>query len=425
MPGAVPALVLAVTGRHWSVQPGWGWSAGNWRLGAAGLLAVVAVLWLPPGIEQLTTSPGNVVQVYRFVSTHPSDQAVGTSLEAAGTVFGSFPLRTGARSSKRDADPNWLIGKHIWDRPWFFTYILLTIGAAALAVRRRQREALALAVTSCVAIIAAGWSFDLIYGPLYPYLVFWTGALVTPAWVSGWLALAPGGRPIPGRRMAALFEGAAAHRFARASVPLATLAAAATVSTAFVVYPFPLTGVTSVLGRRSWQAVATDVLAPKVKVLYIDIMSPDAMPEAAAIADQALRRGRRVEVDRAALYFLDPSFAPTAKPQLKVFVCCGYPDPGTAPRGLWFRGRVGGQAIYTSAPPGGPAPSGPSKFPEPPVRYAEMVGHLVDNGPAHQPDELRLGMGQSADRTAEDRDPVRHGPAIGGPSLQVDPLVKA
>ena len=34
------------------------------------------------------------------------------------------------------------------------------------------------------------------------------------------------------------------------------------------------------------------------------------MPEAAAIADQALRHGRRVQLDRAALHFLDPSFAP-------------------------------------------------------------------------------------------------------------------
>ena len=50
------------------------------------------------------------------------------------------------------------------------------------------------------------------------------------------------------------------------SVPLATLAAAGAVSTAFVVYPFPMTGITSSLGRRSWQAVSADVLAPRVKI---------------------------------------------------------------------------------------------------------------------------------------------------------------
>jgi hypothetical protein len=410
--------------RRWSIQPGWGWSAGSWRTGAAGLVAVVVVLWLPPSIEQLTTSPGNVVQVFRFLSTHPADQTFEASLDAAGTVFGSFPLRTGEHSGKRDADPNWLVGKQVWDRPWFLAYILLTLGAAALAVLRRQRQALALAATSCIAILAAGWSFDLIYGPLYPYLVFWTGALVTPAWVGCWLALAPAPRPVPGRRVSALLGFAATNRSARLAVPLATLAAAAAVSASFIVYPFPLTGGTSLLGRRSWQAVSAGVLAPRVKTLYIDLANADSMPEAAAIADQAMRRGRRVEVNRAALYFFDPSFAPTAKAQLKVLVCCGEHNPGPAPRGLWFSARVGGQLIYTSVRPARSNPSGPSEFREPPVRYSEVVGHLVNNSPGHQPDELRLGMGQSADRPAEDSDPVRHGPSIGGPSLQVDPLVK-
>ncbi len=100
--GQATALTLAGAG---ALQPGWGWSAGNWRAGAASLVAVVVVLWLPPGIEQLTTSPGNVVQVYRFVSTHPSDQTLETSLEAAGTVFGSFPLRAGERSGSTGLRP--------------------------------------------------------------------------------------------------------------------------------------------------------------------------------------------------------------------------------------------------------------------------------------------------------------------------------
>ena len=247
----------------------------------------MVVLWLPPGIEQLTTSPGNVVQVYRFVSTHPSDQTLETSLEAAGTVFGSFPLRTGERSGTRDADPAWLVKRPIWERPWYLAYILLTIGAAALAVLRRQRQALALAATSCMAILAAGWSVGAHLRGAIPIPDLLDRGLVVPAWVACWLALAPAPRPVPGRRASAFLGFAARNRWSRLSVPLASLAAAATVSTAFVVYPFPMTGATSALGRRSWQAVSAGVLAPRVKVLYIDIVSPDAMPEAAAIADQA------------------------------------------------------------------------------------------------------------------------------------------
>ena len=94
--------------------------------------------------------------------------------------------------------------------------------------------------------------------------------------------------------------------------------------------------------------MAAAALAPGVRTLYVDIVNADAMPDAAAIADQAVRHGLRVEVNRAALYFLDPSFAPTSVAQLKVIVCCGRSDPGPAPAGAEFRGKVGGQRIYIS-----------------------------------------------------------------------------
>lgn len=393
-------------GRPWPIEAGWGWSRGNWRRGAAGLAAVVVVLWLPPAIQQLSTTPGNLVQFYRFVSTHPAERSFQTSLEAAGTVFGSYPFRFGEHADKQDADPRWLVEGSIWQRPWYLVYILVTIAAGVLSLVRRQRQGLVLAVTSGIALLAAGWSYDLVYGQLFPYLVFWTGALVVPTWTACWLALAPTAPPAPGERALGLVRLVATPRWARLAVPLASLAAAATVSTSFAVDPSPLAGVTSALGRKSWQVVAAAVLAPRVRTIYIDVGNPDAMPEGAAIADQAMRHGRRVEVDRAALYFFDPSFAHTSKAQLNILVCCGERYPGEPPRGLWLSGKVGGQFIYTSAI------SGPSQFAEPPVRDAEMVGHLVDDSPGHEPGQLRLGAGQSADRPAENGDPVRHGPSV-------------
>jgi hypothetical protein len=148
-----------------------------------------------------------------------------------------------------------------------------------------------------------------------------------------------------------------------------------------------------VLGHRSWQFVSADVLAARVRTVYIDIDTPDAMPDAAAIADQAVRRDRRVEVNRAALYYFDPSFAPTAKAQLKVLVCCGRNDPGEPPVGYWFSGHVGGQYIFTSAPSGTSSPLRPSRVGEPFVRTAEMVPHgvdggVVDDGPGHDRERL-------------------------------------
>lgn len=327
---------------------GWGWSTGNWRLGAASLLTVLVVLWLPPAVQQLSMSPGNLVQVYRFMSTHAAGQTWQTSLRAVSTIFSSFPLHLGEHAGKQDADTKWLVAAPVWQRPWYVVYLLGSIVAATVALARRQRRGSAIASACVVALLAMGLSAHLVYGDLYPYLVFWAGALVVPVWVSWWLVFAPLLAGASGRGVTVLRGFRAPPRRAGAVVRLAGLAAAATVSISFASGSVPMTGVESHLARHSWEAVAASVSAPGVKTVYIDMAGADAMPEAAAIADQAMRHGRRVEVDSADLYFLDPSFAPRWKAQVEVVVCCGRRDPGRPPPGMKFRRRVGGQRIYTS-----------------------------------------------------------------------------
>ena len=117
-------------GGLWKFQPGWGWATGRWRRSLAVLVVVVVVLWLPTIIQQLTTSPGNIVQAYRFLSKHPGHQPWGDALQAAGTIFGSFPLRLGEQVSKRDSDPGWLVAGSVGQRPWFLAYLVVTAGAA-------------------------------------------------------------------------------------------------------------------------------------------------------------------------------------------------------------------------------------------------------------------------------------------------------
>ena len=94
--------------------------------------------------------------------------------------------------------------------------------------------------------------------------------------------------------------------------------------------------------------VSGPLLSPAVRTVYVVIAANEAMPEAAAIADEAVRHGRRVEVNRPALYFFDPSLSPTVPAQAQVVVCCGKGDPGRPPPGMAFRGQVGGQSIYLS-----------------------------------------------------------------------------
>ncbi len=383
-------------GGLWSFQPGWGWATGKWRRSLAVLVVVLVVLWLPPLVQQLTTSPGNVVQVYRFFSKHPGHQPWTSALEAAGTVFGSFPLRLGEKVAKRDSDPAWLVARSLWGRPWYVAYLLVSVGAAVYGFVRRQRAAASLAAATVVAMLAAGWSVHLAYGPLYPYLVLWTGALVVPALTGCWLALtppSPSRSPSPSRaRSPSRTPRSARDRLAPKAwpahlvgtpgrpglvLPALSIAAALAVSGAFGATSDPMAGAPSHLARRSWDAVEAAVLAPGVRTVYVDIVNGDSMPDAAAIADQVVRHGLRVEVNRAALYFLDPSFAPRWVAQLMVVVCCGRSGSRPRPEGVQFRAKVGGERIYIS----------PSGYTPPPRRPVVTEAGPRDGGQVGSEDE--------------------------------------
>lgn len=332
---------------------GRGWPLSSWH-GPTALVGVLAVLWLPPAINLFTTGPNNVSNVLSFMGSHPGDQPWGRSLRAMDTILGSFPFRTWAVGSAGDARLSWLVAPSAWAHPWFPAYVLLTAGALALAVVRRRRAAAAVGATTLVALLAGGLSVHLVYGPLFPYLVYWMSALAVPAWVAWWLALAPGpdslradGDPGRPRALARAWAWVQA-RAGRAVVPGACAMTALAVTAVYLGGQLPMAGVEKNLGRNSWRAVAAEVDARGVQTVYIDIVSPDAMPDAAAVADMAVRRGRRVELNRSALYFLDPSFAPRSPAQVDVLVCCGRHDRALLPPGARLRGKVGGQGIYVS-----------------------------------------------------------------------------
>jgi hypothetical protein len=326
------------------VAKAWGWGTAQWRSRAVTLAALLAVLWLPTVIQQLSTRPGNLVQAYRFLTTHHSIRTLAASVRAADTAFGAFPFRLDEGLATHDAVPTWLLDHPIWDHPWYLLYLAGTVAVGIIAVFRLKLPALALAVSTVIAILAAGWSILLVYGPLYPYLVLWTGALVIPAWVALWLLVAPARSEITAE---------VRHRDPRPAprlmVPLATVAGAVAVCTAFAGSVAPLTDGSAHLARRAWDAVAGPTLAPKVKTVYVEIANQNAMPEAAAIADEAIRYHRRVEINRNALFYLDPSFAPRWKAQLRIVVCCTRGTSLALGRGLDFRAQVGGQRIYTLA----------------------------------------------------------------------------
>lgn len=326
---------------------------GRWRLRAGGLGALALLAWLPPIVQQLTSDPGNMAQLLRFFTTHSARRSWDEALRVVSTLFGTFPLKRGPHGANLDAKLTWLASAPLGQRPWYFVYLALTTAAAVFAWRRRHRTAATLGATCLVGLLAAAWSVRLAAGDLYPYIVVWMAALAVPAWVNIEAAFAPS-------------LGARASRLGRRVMPPVAVVATLAVTAGFGASPSPMAGTPSLLGRLSWEAVSAAVLSPGVRTVYVDIAANEAMPEAAAIADETVRHGRSVEVNRQALYFFDPSLAPTAPAQVKVLVCCGKADPGQPPRGTTLAARVGGQSIYLEPQASkGPA-TGPVMLPRTP-----------------------------------------------------------
>ena len=238
------AVILARSSGHHGVSEdrsegtGWGWSTGHWRRPAATLAIVVGVLWLAPAIQQLSTRPGNLVQVYRFLTTHHSHRTWQQSLRAANTVFGFFPLRLNELPATKDSNPTWLVAHSALDHPWYLLYVAGMVGAGYLALKYRQLPALALASASLVAMVVALWSIGLVYGPLYPYLVAWSGALVIPAWIAVWVTLAPLVAAVGRGRVPVLARLAPSQGEGRLALPIVGLIAATVLTTSFAAAPY-------------------------------------------------------------------------------------------------------------------------------------------------------------------------------------------
>jgi hypothetical protein len=147
-------------------------------LRAGGLAAVVlAVLWLPPLLDQLTHDPGNAHQIASFLHNARPDRTLGDGLEQTARYLGVLPAHlTGDTLSSAGTR-----GPLAW--PTVLTLVAFA-GAAVLAIRRRARDELVLFGLTALAILTAVVSVTRIVGPLFHYLVHWIAAIGIIAWVA-------------------------------------------------------------------------------------------------------------------------------------------------------------------------------------------------------------------------------------------------
>ncbi|MBU3700939.1 MAG: hypothetical protein FGM58_02685 [Acidimicrobiia bacterium] len=137
------------------------------------------VLWLPPLIEQVTSSPGNLRLLTSFVLEGGRDgvNGFGSGLRIMARSFGgTFDWITGHSPS---------LANDLLATPWAIPLALLALAVAVVvAVRRRDRTGLNLCAVAAVATIIELAAMSRISGPLFPALVRTTWSVAALVWMA-------------------------------------------------------------------------------------------------------------------------------------------------------------------------------------------------------------------------------------------------
>ena len=152
----------------------------RWWLRMAGVTVVVlAVLWLPVVIQQLTGDDGNLAALVRFFRDHGREHTYGDAWHVLASQLSVWP--------------DWLRGsivRNIYSGaldlsgPTPVAVAALLLVGATVITWRRTKDAFRLDVVVGLAIVAGFVSVSRIVGEIFPYLVIWTWALGMLTWLA-------------------------------------------------------------------------------------------------------------------------------------------------------------------------------------------------------------------------------------------------
>jgi hypothetical protein len=309
------------------------------KLMLVGLLALCA-MWAPPAIDQISHSPGNVSMLIRYARTSHQDRGNGLVLRALGTEVRSFPFGKDIPRRGQDADPGIFDRRDINAQLAVVGFTMLVGALAIVAYRRRHAVAFGLAIFELVVIGVEVASIKLAVGPLFPYLVSWMSILVLPAWLAAVVLLldfvADGSPPSDrGRRN---------QTRQLTAVAVALTAVVGTVSYDSGRDGYLVSNLAFVGGTQSWNAAQSTVDRRAGRIL-ITLSSVDVAPIAAAIADQAIRRGHSFAVNAPYLFIFGNQARSNGR-EVVEFLILG-PQDGPSPVGARLLDTIGPDRLLT------------------------------------------------------------------------------
>ncbi len=199
----------------------------RWLGATVAAVGVGVFLWLPPIVQQLTRTPGNVGVLLDYLRDGSSGASIplSTAIRAVADEFGKLPAyAVGADVPGRlllpDLVPPWAIA----------VGLALFVAALANGVRRRSADVLWLGALTLAVGAAGVAALARVEGLPFPYLTEWTAVVGVLAWITVGLSLLPELVTALGRRV-----GDRSRRWpwagAAVGVPLAALATAAALVT--------------------------------------------------------------------------------------------------------------------------------------------------------------------------------------------------
>jgi hypothetical protein len=223
----------------------------RWLLAAVAALALAALLWTPPLVQQVTGTPGNLGELAEYLREGAPEQpaGLGAGLRGVADEFGKLPAYlVGAGSPSEPLLPE----------GWPPAAIAVGLGLFALAladgVRRRREEVVWLGVLTLAVAAAGVAAIARIDGAAFPYLTRWTVVVGILAWTT------VGMGALPVLRAAAERWAGARRGGVLLTVPLAVLATTAVLVTGLGTARAtpPMTDVTGQIGRLE-EAVLADL----------------------------------------------------------------------------------------------------------------------------------------------------------------------
>jgi hypothetical protein len=161
----------------------------NWYRPLAITIAVTAVMWAPPVIDELTGHPGNLTAILRYGR---APRGTWGWQEGANTVMTQIGRL-----------PGWIAGlkpmPDYYGSPKLPLWPgLLGVGAlvaiTGVAARRRQTDVLWLVLLAVIAGFAAGAFIDRVDGPDWSYLGDWISSIGVVLWIGVGVCLLPRSR---------------------------------------------------------------------------------------------------------------------------------------------------------------------------------------------------------------------------------------